>query len=94
MLGEILFLWIAFALLAGLFGGRAAAGRVMSAPVTALTSGVSWILRGVLGSVGNGIVRVIRDIHTYCYSRQPGLTVIFYLILFLSLVVLGHSLQP
>ena len=93
MFGEIFVLWITLALLAGLFGGRAAAGRVMSASVTALTSGISWMLRGILGSAGSAIVRVVSDIHNYCYSRQPGFTVLFYLILLLSLVILGHSLH-
>jgi len=50
---------------------------------------VGWMARGILGAIGGAFIRVIRDAHTYCYGRWPGVTLLVYLGIFIIFFLVG-----
>ena len=88
-LGQLFGLFLFVAAMAGLFGGRRAAGAVLAGPFR-FGGYVAWNIVRWLAGVGNdilrtlgrGLVQVVSDIHRHCYRRRPGLTILTYLVIF------------
>ena len=94
-LGQLIGLWLFVAMFAAVIGGRGMASKVLAVPFRF----GGWVLRGVLGSAGQGartvvttlwrgFVRLVSDAHSHCYGHWPGATLLGYVVIFVTAGVL------